>query len=217
MSTEAGAGVQRGLPGLTYPQEYLRRLSLDLSVRFEGVFNAETIERYVLESHAALLRTSSVRAHLPIRTIRFATDRLTALATAKGALPRDAPSVLFVCERNAGRSQMAAALVNALSRGRVQARSAGSTPATGLLPAVVDALRELGIDISQEFPKPLTDDVVQAADAVVTMGCGDACPVYPGKRYQDWQLEDPDGKPLDVVRGIRDEIAEKVRELLATL
>ncbi|MFC0680841.1 arsenate reductase ArsC [Lysobacter korlensis] len=208
---------RRGLPGLAYPEEYLRRLALDLSSRFEGVFNAETVERYVLESYAALLRTSSVHAHLAIRTVRFATDRLTALATAKGALSREVPTVLFVCERNAGRSQMAAALVSHLSGGRVHARSAGSVPSAGLLPAVVEAMAELGIDISKEFPKPLTDDVVQAADAVVTMGCGDACPVYPGKQYEDWRLEDPDGEPLEAVRRIRDDIAVHVRELLATL
>ena len=217
MGSGTESTARRGLPGLSYPEEYLARLALDLSERFDGVFNPETVERYVLESYAALLRSSIVRAHLPIRTVKFATDRLTALATAKGALPKAAPTVLFVCEQNAGRSQMAAALVSHLSRGRVQARSAGSAPAGGLLPTVVEALAELGIDVAEEFPKPLTDDVVQAADAVVTMGCGDACPVYPGKRYQDWKLEDPAGKPLEAVRAIRDEIVRKVEQLLATL
>jgi arsenate reductase len=124
---------------------------------------------------------------------------------------------LFVCVQNAGRSQMAAALLKHRAQGRVHVRSAGSDPAEEINPAVVDALAELDIDVQEEFPKPLTDEVVRAADAVVTMGCGDACPVYPGKRYLDWELEDPAGKPLDVVRRIRDEIDGRVQTLLAEL
>jgi arsenate reductase (thioredoxin) len=122
-----------------------------------------------------------------------------------------------VCVQNAGRSQMAAALLKHRAQGRVHVRSAGSDPAEEINPAVVDALAELDIDVQEEFPKPLTDEVVRAADAVVTMGCGDACPVYPGKRYLDWELEDPAGKPLDVVRRIRDEIDGRVQTLLAEL
>jgi arsenate reductase (thioredoxin) len=122
--------------------------------------------------------------------------------------------VLFVCVRNAGRSQMAAALLNARSGGRVRVRSAGSDPAERINPAVVDALREVGLDVSDEFPKPLSDDAVRAADVVVTMGCGDACPVYPGKRYEDWEIEDPEGKSLEEVRRIRDEIDAGVQALL---
>jgi arsenate reductase (thioredoxin) len=122
--------------------------------------------------------------------------------------------VLFVCVRNAGRSQMAAALLNARSGGRVRVRSAGSDPAERINPAVVDALREVGLDVSDEFPKPLSDDAVRAADVVVTMGCGDACPVYPGKRYEDWEIEDPEGKSLAEVRRIRDEIDARVQALL---
>jgi arsenate reductase (thioredoxin) len=123
--------------------------------------------------------------------------------------------VLFVCVRNAGRSQMAAALLNARSGGRVRVRSAGSEPAERINPAVVEALREVGIDASHEFPKALSDDAVRAADVVVTMGCGDACPVYPGKRYEDWDIEDPEGKSPEVVRRIRDEIDARVQALLA--
>ena len=129
----------------------------------------------------------------------------------------DAPEVLFVCVHNAGRSQMAAALTAALSEGRVGVRSAGSEPADALNPAVVEAMAELDIDLSREYPKPLTDDAVRSADVVITMGCGDACPVYPGKRYEDWELEDPAGKDLETVRGIRDEIGERVRRLVADL
>ena len=208
---------RRGMPGLAYPEEYLRRLAGDLTEKFAGVFNSETIERYVLESYTGLLRTSTVRTHLASRTIHFATDRLTALAQAKGAIERTVPEVLFVCEQNAGRSQMAAVLTAQLSQGRVHVRSAGSAPGKDLNPAVVEAMAELGLSMTEEFPKPLTDDVVQAADVVVTMGCGDACAIYPGKRYEDWQLADPAGHGVDAVRPIRDEIKARVRALLAEL
>ena len=129
----------------------------------------------------------------------------------------DAPEILFVCTHNAGRSQMAAALLDHHANGQVLVRSAGSDPADRLNPAVVTAMAELGIDISREFPKPLTDQVVRAADVVITMGCGDACPIYPGKRYEDWQLQDPAGQPVEVVRGIRDDIDLRVQRLLAEL
>ncbi len=129
----------------------------------------------------------------------------------------DSPEVLFVCVHNAGRSQMAAGLVKLRSQGRIRASSAGSAPAGELNPNAVAALEELGIDMAGEFPKPLTDDGVRAADVVITMGCGDACPVYPGKRYEDWNLEDPAGKDLETVRRIRDEIDERVQALVAEL
>lgn len=127
------------------------------------------------------------------------------------------PEVLFVCVHNAGRSQMAAALLDRLADGRVVVRSAGSVPADEIDPAVVEAMAELGLDLSKEFPKPLTTEAVEASDVVVTMGCGDACPVFPGKRYLDWELEDPAGKTLAEVRPIRDEIDRRVRSLLADL
>src|SRR5436309_2492647 len=129
----------------------------------------------------------------------------------------EVPEVLFVCVHNAGRSQMAAGLLDLIAAGAVHVRSAGSDPADGVNPAVVEVMAEIGIDMRGEFPKPLTDEVVRAADAVITMGCGDACPIYPGKRYEDWGLEDPAGKDLATVRRIRDEIAERVRALLADL
>ncbi len=124
------------------------------------------------------------------------------------------PEVLFVCTHNAGRSQMAAALLDHQADGRVSVASAGSQPAAELNPAVVQAMAEIGLDISREFPKRLTTDRVQAADIVITMGCGDACPVYPGKRYLDWELPDPAGLDLTAVRPIRDEIARRVSDLL---
>jgi protein-tyrosine-phosphatase len=129
----------------------------------------------------------------------------------------DAPEVLFVCVHNAGRSQMAAGLLDHHARGRVLVRSAGSAPADELDPAVVQAMREIGIDISKEYPKPLTEESVRASDVVITMGCGDACPIYPGKRYEDWALDDPAGKTVEAVRPIRDEIDRRVRGLLAEL
>jgi protein-tyrosine-phosphatase len=148
---------------------------------------------------------------------RFAHETLNATARAKGPIMKDVPEVLFVCVHNAGRSQMAAALLDHHASGRVHVSSAGSTPADEINPAVVEALAERGIDISKEFPKPLKDEFVQAADVVVTMGCGDACPVYPGKRYLDWELPDPAGKSLGEVRPIRDDIERRVQDLLAEL
>jgi arsenate reductase len=135
----------------------------------------------------------------------------------QGATVTDTHEVLFVCVHNAGRSQMAAALLDHHAQGRVVVRSAGSDPVDRLNPAVVAAMAEVGIDLSREFPKPLTDQAVRAADVVITMGCGDACPIYPGKRYEDWQLQDPAGQPIEVVRGIRDQIDGRVQQLLGEL
>jgi arsenate reductase len=129
----------------------------------------------------------------------------------------DIPQVLFVCVHNAGRSQMAAALLDQHAEGRVRVRSAGSVPADQLNPAVVEVMAEIGLDLSREFPKPLTVEAVEAADVVITMGCGDACPIFPGKRYLDWELPDPAGMPVDEVRPIRDEIDRRVRALLAEM
>ncbi|HUK96218.1 MAG TPA: arsenate reductase ArsC [Gaiellaceae bacterium] len=132
-------------------------------------------------------------------------------------MTEEAPEVLFVCVHNAGRSQMAAGLVKLRSEGRVHVRSAGSAPGDEINPAVVEAMTEIGVDMSEEFPKPLTDEVVRAADVVITMGCGDACPIYPGKKYEDWELEDPDGKDIATVRRIRDEIDTRVQHLIDEL
>jgi protein-tyrosine-phosphatase len=127
------------------------------------------------------------------------------------------PEVLFVCVHNAGRSQMAAGLVKLRSDGRIHVRSAGSSPADEINPAVVEAMREVGVDLAEAFPKPLTDEVVRAADVVITMGCGDACPVCPGKRYEDWQVDDPAGRHIETVRRVRDEIDDRVRTLVSEL
>ena len=127
------------------------------------------------------------------------------------------PEVLFVCVHNAGRSQMAAGLVRLRSEGRIHVRSAGTHPADTINPAVIEAMAEIGVDMSEAFPKPLTDEVVRAADVVITMGCGDACPIYPGKRYEDWALADPAGQDLDTVRQIRDDLDGRIRVLVGEL
>jgi arsenate reductase (thioredoxin) len=173
-------------------------------------------QRFMAESLAALTN-ARVKSFVPLFVQRFARERLRALAQVEGALPKTVPEVLFVCVHNAGRSQMAAALLDHYAEGRVHVRSAGSDPADRINPDVVEAMAELGIDVGKEFPKPMTDEVVRAADVVITMGCGDACPIYPGKRYEDWELDDPAEADLDGVRAIRDELADRVRHLLAEL
>jgi len=129
----------------------------------------------------------------------------------------EVPEVLFVCVHNAGRSQMAAGLLAKLGEGRVHVRTAGSAPADEINPMAVEAMNEVGVDLSTEFPKPLSDELVRAADVVITMGCGDACPIYPGKRYEDWELDDPAGQDIETVRRIRDEIQRRVEKLVGEL
>jgi protein-tyrosine-phosphatase len=194
----------------------LDRIIDRLSEDFPGIFSRETIERFVTESFEQL-RDAKVQAYVSLLTERFARDRLKAVGQAEGTIDKDVPEVLFVCVHNAGRSQMAAALLDRAAGGRVHVRSAGSMPATEIHSGVQEALAEIGLDTSKEFPKPLTDEVVRAADVVITMGCGDACPIYPGKRYLDWELPDPAGRSLDDVRPIRDEIDSRVRSLVEEL
>jgi arsenate reductase (thioredoxin) len=145
------------------------------------------------------------------------TDTTSTRPSAEGMVDNDQPEVLFVCVHNAGRSQMAAGLLKLRSEGRIQVRSAGSSPEDEINPNAVLALQEVGVDMSEAFPKPLTDEVVRAADVVITMGCGDACPIYPGKKYEDWELDDPAGQDLEAVRRIRDEIDARVQTLIAEL
>jgi protein-tyrosine-phosphatase len=197
-------------------QQHVRRAADSLAAEFAGVFSAETIERYIAES-LDLLGEAKVNVFVPVLAHRFARERLRALAQAEGMIVNEQPEVLFVCVHNAGRSQMAAGLVKLRSEGRIHVRSAGSTPASEVNPAVVEAMTEIGVDMSEEFPKPLTDEVVRAADVVITMGCGDACPIYPGKRYEDWALDDPAEQDLEAVRRIRDEIDGRVQALIGEL
>lgn len=203
-------------------QQASRRSELDptierLADEFKGTFGVETIRRYAFDSLASLNIGATIKQYVPLLVYRFTRERLLAAAQVEGKVVKEMPEVLFVCVHNAGRSQMAAGLTHKLSGGRVHVRSAGSTPASEINPAVVEAMNELGIDLSQEFPKPLTDEVVEAADVVITMGCGDACPIYPGKRYLDWEVQDPAGQPIDTVRRIRDEIRGRVEGLLKEL
>jgi arsenate reductase len=211
----------RPMPFRDQPMDPISRQTFARSIEslaeeFRGIFSLETIERYVNES---IDRLSGARVvdFIPLFVHRFSREQLRALAQSEGAIIKEVPEVLFVCVHNAGRSQMAAALLDHHAKGKVHVRSAGSDPTDKINPAVMAAMDEWGIDLSQEFPKPLTDEFVRAADAVITMGCGDACPIYPGKRYEDWELEDPAGKPVEVVRRIRDDIDARVQQLLAEL
>jgi arsenate reductase (thioredoxin) len=197
-------------------QNHVDRAASALAAEFSGVFSEETIARYIAES-LDLLGGSRINVYVPVLVHRFARERLRALAQAEGAIVKEQPEVLFVCVHNAGRSQMAAGLVKLRSGGRIHVRSAGSAPGEEVNPAVIEAMAELGVDMSEEFPKPLTDEVVRAADVVITMGCGDACPIYPGKRYEDWELDDPAGQDLETVRRIRDQIDGRVRALVGEL
>jgi arsenate reductase (thioredoxin) len=188
----------------------------ELHEEFAGIFSTETIARYIEES-TDLLSGARISTYIPLLVHRFARERLQALAQAQGSIETTQPEVLFVCVHNAGRSQMAAGLLKLRSDGRIHVRSAGSDPADQINPAVLEAMREVGVDMAEEFPKPLTDEVVRAADVVITMGCGDACPIYPGKKYEDWELDDPAGQDLEAVRTIRDEIDQRVQRLVAEL
>jgi len=197
-------------------QHHVRQAADQLKQDFAGIFSVETIERYIGES-LDLLGNSRINVFVPVLAHRFARERLKALAQAQHLITTGEPEVLFVCVHNAGRSQMAAGLVKLRAGGRIHVRSAGSSPGEQINPAVVEAMQELGVDLSDEFPKPLTDEFVQAADVVITMGCGDACPIYPGKKYEDWQLDDPAGQELETVRRIRDELDQRVLGLIAGL
>ena len=197
-------------------QNHINQAADRLADEFAGIFSRETIARYMAESQD-LLGDAKINVFVPVLAHRFTRERLRALAQAEGILGKTQPEVLFVCVHNAGRSQMAASLLKLRSQGQIHVRSAGSTPAEEINPNAVAALEELGVDMSEEFPKPLTDEVVRAADVVITMGCGDACPIYPGKRYEDWELDDPAGQDLETVRRIRDELDQRIQKLIAEL
>jgi arsenate reductase (thioredoxin) len=206
--------VTDGLDPIT--QAHVERGIEGLVDEFRGVFSRETIDRYVQESLESL-PAARFSDFVPVLVHRFARERLRALGQAEGTIAKDVPEVLFVCVQNSGRSQMAAGLLHQRAAGLVHVRSAGSDPAESINENVVKAMSELGVDLGREFPKPLTDEVVRAADVVITMGCGDACPIYPGKRYEDWDVADPAEKSLEEVREIRDSIDERVRGLIGAL
>jgi protein-tyrosine-phosphatase len=198
-----------------------RRLVAQTAMRLErefaGVCGRETIARFIAEAEDEFKSQARVTTWLPVIVERFARERLRAHARTQGVVPRDKPSVLFLCVHNAGRSQMAAGWMRHISGDAVDIFSGGSDPGADVNATAVTAMAEAGVDISKEFPKAWTDEAVHAADVIVTMGCGDACPVYPGKRYVDWELTDPSGQPIEVVRVVRDDIERRVRALIAEL
>lgn len=191
----------------------LRSLRSDFSESFDD----ETVQTFLTHSYAELASRAKSNNHLPLLAGRFASQRLTALARIEGQHLNGKPVVLFLCTHNSGRSQMALGFFAHHAGDAAIAWSGGSQPAEAINQAVVEAMQERGIDISTEFPKPWTTEVLKAADVVVTMGCGDECPYFPGKRYDDWELDDPAGLPLQAVRPIRDEIERRVLELIASL
>ncbi len=198
-------------------QQALRTAATRLQTDFRDTFGTETIERFLHSSYDEFAGRATVPNFLPLLAERFARQRLKALARVEGKVTDGKPTVLFLCTHNAGRSQMALGYFTHLAGDNAVAWSGGSEPGHEINPAAVAAMAEVGIDITGEFPKPWTDEIVQAADIVITMGCGDACPIFPGKRYEEWTLADPAGQDLDSVRPIRDEIEERVRRLLAEL
>jgi arsenate reductase len=194
----------------------VRHAAGQLQKEFRGVFGVETIELYLASSLLAL-QAARIKNYVPLFSERFARQRLRALARMEGKTSSGLPSIVFLCVQNAGRSQMAAGWATALGGDRVEVLSGGSDPASEVNSAAVAAMKEVGIDIGDQFPKPWTDEVIRAADVVVTMGCGDACPIFPGKRYEDWEVGDPEGLPLEGVRAIRDEIEGRVKRLMEEL
>ena len=207
-----------GIPEITLDQQVaLKTAATRLARDFEGVFGVETIDRFLTSSYDQFANRATVVNFLPLLAERFANQRLTALARVEGKASDGKPVVLFLCTHNAGRSQMALGFFTHHAGDAATAWSGGSEPGVQVNPAAVAAMAERGIDIAGEYPKPWTDEIVQAADVVITMGCGDACPIFPGKRYEEWTLEDPAGLNVADVRPIRDEVERRVLALLAEL
>lgn len=203
---------------LTVAQQLqIRQGAVRLRRRFEGQLNAQTIERFMNESLEMLMARATTSAWVPVLAERFAKDRLRALVRLESDPSTLKSSVLFLCVHNAGRSQMAAGWMRHLAGDRVDVFSGGSEPADELNRVAIAAMAERGIDISNEIPQPWADEIIRASDVVVTMGCGDACPIFPGKRYVDWELEDPAGRPIEEVRAIRDDLEQRVRTLLTEI
>ncbi|MEV0633253.1 arsenate reductase ArsC [Nonomuraea wenchangensis] len=203
---------------LTVDQQHaLLTAARTLAEEFAGTFGTETIERFLHTSYDQFAGRAVIANYLPLLAERFARQRLRALARVEGRDSSGVPIVLFLCVHNAGRSQIALGFFTRLAGVRALGWSGGTEPGDMINPAVIEVMHERGIDITGEFPKPWTSEIVQAADVVVTMGCGDACPVYPGKRYVDWDLDDPDGKTVEQIRPIRDDIERRVRALLADI
>jgi arsenate reductase len=198
-------------------QVALKTAATRLTREFEGTFGVETIERFLHSSYDQFAGRATVANFLPLLAERFARQRLHALAKVEGLSHHGKPAVLFLCTHNAGRSQMALGFFEHYAGDAATAWSGGSEPGDQVNPSAIEAMKERGIDITGEYPKPWTDEVVQAADLVITMGCGDACPVFPGKRYEEWVLTDPAGLDVAAVRPVRDEIERRVLALLDEL
>lgn len=196
-------------------RQHLRQAAERLRREFDGRLNAETIERLLADSVESLAARADHVMWVPLLAERFTRDRLRALE--RMDTPTMRPSILFLCVHNAGRSQMAAGFARAIGGDHVDVFSGGSEPARHINAVAVEAMQEVGIDIREHVPQPWSDEIVRAADVVVTMGCGDACPVFPGKRYVDWELDDPASQPVEVVRRIRDDIRSRVERLLTEL
>lgn len=211
---------RRAAPPLRDLGPVLQRITLRLAARHSRAFSRETVENYVEECSWLLSAKARVGQHLPVLVERFADQRLGALARGMGLSPKPVPEVLFVCTENAGRSQLAAALMRHRAGDCIRVLTAGSAPGTEIAPVVLQLLAEQGLEADDEFPKPLTTEVVTAADVVVTLGCGDACPVRAGRRYLDWDLPDLGGLDIESARAVRDGLATRIdvltRELLPT-
>ena len=207
-----------GTTKLTTEQQYLIKQAAErLKGEFAGVFSVETIERFMTESQAQLESRATVTTWLPILIERFARDRFRALAKVEGLMTDQRPAVLFLCVHNAGRSQMAAGWLRHLAGDTVDVFSGGSEPADQVNPGGGGGDGRGRDRHPHRVPQPWTDELVRAADVVITMGCGDACPVYPGKRYEDWELTDPAGQPVEFVRPVRDDIQARVQPLMTSL
>lgn len=204
------------MPSEREAEEVIEESTRELVDKFGSIFTPEEIREVVADSYKSF-ENARVRSFVPVFTTRYADERLNALSVVRGITRPEVPSVLFVCVHNAGRSQMAAGFLRHMAQGKVQVFSGGSNPGIDLNSVVVAAMKEIGVDISQEIPKPFATEIVQSADVVITMGCGDTCPYFPGKRYEDWELADPAGQPIEAVRPIRDEIKRRVDELYRSL
>lgn len=210
--------TERTWESLALDEKYaLRQATARLEDDFRQFFGTETIERFLVSSFDQFAASAKIRKFLPLIAERFARQRLEAVARLEGHRNDGKSVVLFLCTHNAGRSQMALGYFTHLAGDLAIAWSGGSEPGTEINPAAIAAMAEVGIDITGEYPKPWTDEIVQAADVVITMGCGDACPVFPGKRYENWDLPDPAGQGVDAVRPIRDQIEQRIQRLLSDL
>ncbi|WP_442941336.1 arsenate reductase ArsC [Nocardia sp. NBC_00403] len=198
-------------------QTALDNAEFRLREEFATMFDQETIHRFLYGSYEGFAARATVTIYLPLLAERFGRQRLQALAKVEGKVPQTRPTVLFLCTHNAGRSQIALGYFTHLAKGRAVAWSGGSDPSGALNPAAIESMAEIGIDIADEYPKPWTDEIIRATDVIVTMGCGDTCPLVPGPRYEDWIIEDPAGLDIEQVRPIRDDIGSRIEKLLTEL